>query len=310
MATSTFKRSFAGKASIAFLLLTACASAFAVSTWNNFSLSSNCTPDAPVQGSPTMGTALATCTAPSADAGTLALTGVSTGSGTTTVPSSTTNFNSALIYDWGTSNGIGVVATNESSSKAGPHALDNKNGTDALLLNFSVSTNLSSVKLGWNGTDNKILTDGVTYKDSDLSIFAWTGTASAPTLTNVGPASLASNGWTLVGNYFNVGGTTTTTTTIANTVLLNSDAATVAANIYSSYWLVSAYNSIYGGSDSNFGGRVGIDAFKVLAISANNCSGNTCPTPPGVPEPGSLALISAAFMSLVVSRRRLGKVSS
>lgn len=289
MGASTFKKSFAGQTAVAVLMLTTCASALAVSTWNNLNLSSGCTPGT------NAGAAVATCTPQAGSAGTLTLNGLSTNIAGTNTP--TANFNSALIYDWGTTNGLGIVAGNENFSSTGPHAVDNKYGTDALLFNFSVATKLTSVKLGWNGNDDKA--SGKSYSDSDLSIFAWTGGAGGPTMANVGPDSLlnANSGWSLVGNFFNAGASAD------NTVATGS-------GVFSSYWLVSAYDSRYGGSDAGAGGRTGYDAFKVLAISANTCTGNTCPTTAGVPEPGSLALVGAAFMGLVASRRRLRKASA
>lgn len=292
MVTSTFRRSFARQASVALFGLTACVSVFAVSTWNNFNLSSGCTPG--TGSGTTIANPVATCTTPTGAEGTLALTGVSTGTVNSSGSSTTTpNFNSALIYDWGTSNGLGVVAKNENSSATGPHAIDNKSGTDAMLLNFSVATNLTSVKLGWNATDSPTGTTSSSYKDSDLSVFAWVGGGTGPTMANFGPGNLlaVNSGWELVGNFFNVGATS------------NNDINTGSSR-YSSHWLVSAYNSAYGGTAVD----TYKDAFKVLAISA--CGGSTCQPTPGVPEPGSLALISAAFMGFVVSRRRLGKASS
>ncbi len=230
----------------------------------------------------------------------LTVSGWSTGAGTIANPTTTANFNAATVYDWGTA-GLGVVASNENSGGTGPHATDNKYGTDAFLFSFSTATNLSGVKLGWNGSDNKASTkqDGssctagstgcVTYNDSDLSIFAWTGTG-APTAsgTTLSTMTAASSGWKLVGNYLNVGGDAG-----------NTNAVTATSAIFSSYWLVSAYNSAYGATaDAN------VDAFKVLAISATNCAGAQCPTGTKIPEPGSIALLGAAFLGFVATRRR------
>lgn len=83
-------------------------------------------------------------------------------------------------------------------------------------------------------------------------------------------------------------------------------------SIYSSYWLVSAYNSAYGTTTAN--GETTTDStadfFKVLAISAQNCEGANCPViasaarVASVPEPGSLALIGAACMGVLALRRK------
>jgi hypothetical protein len=241
-------------------------SSFAAQTWTNANLSNLCSPNVNT-----------TSCGPG-----LSVSGYSTGTGTTNSPSTSTKFQNATVYDWGSGAGLGVVNSNENSSATGPHAVDNVNGIDALLLNFSTASNLSSLTVGWNGVSNP---SGV-YNDSDLSIFAWTGT-SAPTVTSFGPSTLvaANSGWQMVGSWSNV---TSTITTNSST--------------YSSYWLISAYDSAYGSW------TVGNDAFKVLAISAKDClAGNACTPPtPGtrVPEPGTLARLGAAMLGMVSTRRK------
>jgi hypothetical protein len=248
-------------------------SAWASSTWSQ-NLVADCTSNATSQscsGTPSV-----------------AVSGWSTtGSGST--------FAAATVYNWGTSAGLGVVASNESSSQTGPHATDNVGSIDAMLLNFtSGPVNLSNLSIGWNGTDNATTTNGITYNDSDLSILAWTGVGT-PTMSGSG---LLGAGWTLIGNYGNVGSLTGNTATATN-------------SIYSSYWLISAYSTAYGTTSSNGQSlNQGNDAFKVLSVAGNTCtgtvSGSQC-NPNKTPEPGSIALLGVGMLGLLASRRRLVK---
>lgn len=233
----------------------------------------------------------ATCANPD-----LVLTGYSNQKNTTTTATSTINatqFSTANLYDWGSGAGIGVVASSESASATGPHAIDNVYGIDALMIQFTKGpVNLTGLTIGWNGTDNATSS----YYDSDLSVFVWTGT-SAPTLTSLTPNSLAdaSSGWALVGNYVDVGSGSNTESPLGS-------------SLYSSYWLVSAYSSAYG---SGTGLGAGNDAFKLLSVAGNTCTGvvsnGTCGSGGGnnnVPEPGSLALMGIAMAGFVATRRR------
>jgi hypothetical protein len=244
-------------------LLTSGTSALALSTWN---LDSGC----PSSGS---GTAL---TSTNCGAG-LNLSGWSTSNGTAST--SGTTFASAAVYDWG-SYGLGVVNAYEIASNVGPHATDNVYGTDAILLSFSSAVNLTNVKVGWTGTTN-------TGTDSDFSVLAYTGSGTGAvggtTLTGTASTStLLTSGWQVVGNYGNS--------------VDNANVA-ISSQLYSHYWLVSAYNSAFGtGTTLN----VGNDYFKLLSVAGNTQN---------VPEPGSLVLLGVGLIGVVASRRQKTKLA-
>ena len=248
--------------------------AMADSTWSNLGSGGASACDSAGQG--TMGNVL-NCGTQSGV--TLTAGAFSTGTGTITAPTSGTTFAAASLYNWGSA-GLGVVAVNEDSTTTGPHAADNINGVDAVRLSFSSAVTLKSATIGWNGTDNYTSNPTGTYSDSDISVLAWTGpgTPGAVTGTTIGAAS---NGWTLVGNYADVGALTGNTTAVSSA-------------IYSSYWLISAYSTAFG---TGAGLTAGNDAFKLLGVSAAT-------KPSGVPEPGSLALIGAGLAGLFIRARR------
>jgi PEP-CTERM motif len=212
-------------------------------------------------------------------------------SGFSTSGTSGAVFAAANVYNY--AEGLGVVASNESSSTGGPHSTDNIGGTDALLIKFDVATSLTSVVIGWNGTDTPTtITSGAgvgSYTDSDLSVLAWVGPGIpegvVAGLTAGGATGLVSAGWQWIGNYADVGAATDNT-------------ASIVTSVNSSYWLVTAYDTAFGTTRSNGAGTLGggKDAFKLATLTGT--------TTYKTPEPGSLVLLGAGLLGIAAIRRR------
>jgi hypothetical protein len=204
------------------------------------------------------------------------------------------------------SGGLGQSSDSTGSNQPN-HAIDNGvatnasdtisavGNTEAVLLSFTKSVTLSSISIGYK------------FGDADISLFRYTGSATtAPALNGTGATSMASAGWTLVGNY---GDLSTTATNAVN-----------STGAGSSWWLISAYNSVYGAATSGTVDQ-GNDYFKLSAVAGTACTstvaGNSCNNPTGtstsgngVPEPTTLALVAIAGLGFVGARRRALKGSA
>lgn len=186
--------------------------------------------------------------------------------------SSTGKFNSAKLV--GYTEGFGITRSNESGSPQ--HAIDNNNGTDAILMHFNAEVVLNRLATGW------------AYNDADISILRYTGD-HAPVLG----ASKVSNllnvaGWELVGNFH----------TLQTNVALDFNADGKSA----AWWLVSAYNSAYTGIAPSYGFGNGNDYFKLKSFQADILV--TDEQSSDVPEPASWTLLGIAMLGVAASRRK------
>jgi hypothetical protein len=189
-----------------------------------------------------------------------------------TINASNTQIEEAYLGIYG--GGLGVKnkdgPSNDSGEWSSPeHSVDNSERQDAVLLSFNATINLTSVSIGYaNG-------------DSDVSVLAYTSQTTPfnanTQLKNLTYAQLLTNGWELVGNYFNLAST--------------SNQAAVSTAKESRNWLVMAFAPTYcTGSCTN---DSSVDRVKINAVSGNT----------RVPEPGTLVLLGAAALGFWRLRR-------
>lgn len=188
---------------------------------------------------------------------------------------STGKFTSASFGYFGAS-GVGISGVGESHTSP-QHAMDNNQGTEAVLINFgSLNVALNYISIGWRSGD------------SDVSILRYTG-SQAPSLGNHTVANLKNaQGWEWVGDY----------SSLSPTSALNFNQSGPIKT--ASWWLVSAYNSSYSGLAPLPGLTDANDYFKFSGFGGNVVAPTSAIT---VPEPGALALLCISLFGLFAARR-------
>ena len=185
------------------------------------------------------------------------------------------------IRSW---SGLGVCSQAETTSGSGgcpstapQHAMDNdpSSKTEFLLLALNQAVKLTDVTLGWYQSDSDITVLAYGGADSDtVNMDSW---LSGKTYSGL----VGANQWTKVGDYWNLATTKTTINTIG---------------IYSRYWMIGAYNSVFGGPSNTTYDYVKLAAVSGLVAPSTSQS--------AVPEPATLCLFSAGLL-LFRSRRQV-----
>lgn len=201
--------------------------------------------------------------------------------------SNTGGYDTIQDAELGYSNGYGLTLQNRDEGSWTPdHAIDSSNylpwlnDYDMVLLSFDTAVNLAGFSLGW-AAEYWNWGDSV-GSQADVSVLAYNG-ADAPAVAGStwnDVADLAS-GWTSEAQVYDA-----------------DDYAyqAISTSTESKYWLIGAYNPVFGGS----GGYAGNDAFKLAGVQAQP---GTQPAT-SVPEPGTVLLFAAGLFGIALRSRK------
>ncbi len=163
------------------------------------------------------------------------------------------------------------------------HAVDNDQRFDLVLFDFGNQlVDLSQITLGYIDNDSDISVLAYTGSDdpTDGSGIDYIGDQEAWWLSSTeNNETLTSSGWTLIGNHDVDDGPEAPSQTIN------------AGDVASSYWLVSAFNPVFGSDCTPSNGYCQADYeefFKILALAGEIVPPHDTP---GVPEPATLSML-------------------
>lgn len=198
--------------------------------------------------------------------------------------------NAALRYY---SESLGIE-NRDNEGGAPQHSIDNipnysgagYNDYDAVLVQFSTAVTLDEVKIGWatnNGLNNNT-------RKADISVIAYNGASndvSSFFSASSTWGSFLNNGWSRIGDYQDAKATLSLRGNSQTVVNLDS--------FKSNFWLISAYNPVFGGALTNAN-----DGFKLAGLATSF----SVTTTSSVSEPGTLAIASLGLFGLFINRRR------
>ncbi|MDO7083313.1 exosortase-dependent surface protein XDP1 [Pseudocolwellia sp. AS88] len=166
----------------------------------------------------------------------------------------------------------------------------NYNDYDMFLLEFSEAVNISEITSSW------LYGQGRTTSSKNTA-----ATNNQITVAALSNNDLLGNSWSDVADTATSGFSSFTYSSTSG--YYTSDLTTADANVsgvYSSYWLVGALNTVFGGTLSDEGN----DGIKLSGVSFSTGSG-TPPPATTVPEPASIMMFGLALVGFAASRRKV-----